>query len=195
MKLATSDTTRMMGTMRAIVAIMLTACASWRVPSAEKSGPLMVNARVGPAIGLHDTGGAGRPAFSTAAGGVELGVALTPDRRGYLIVPLQVQPGLWYAAYMFPVGFEYDFKLSAKGPLLTARLSGGYALVHKYLYPTQLLDFGFVLPELGVKYVWHKRWNFGFDFFSLPIGFGRDDNNVSIVGVFYRLALYAGVNF
>jgi hypothetical protein len=180
---------------RALVVVMVVGgCASWRVPSGEKSGPLMINARVGPAIGLKDTGGAGRPAFSTAAGGVELGVAVTPDRRGYFIVPLQVQPGVWYVAYMIPVGFEYDFKLAAKGPFLTARLSGGYALVETYIFP-KLLNFGFVLPELGIKYVWRKHWNLGFDFFSLPIGFGRDDNNVSIVAVFYRLALYAGVNF
>ncbi|HEX6835314.1 MAG TPA: hypothetical protein VF334_02020 [Polyangia bacterium] len=182
--------------MRALSLIIMLSCgcAAWRTPSSEKSGPLMINLRAGPAIGLKDTGGAGRPAFSTAAAGVELGVAVTPDRRGYLIMPLQVQPGAWYAAVMFPLGFEYDFKLSAKGPFLTARLSGGYALVEKYYIPKQM-NFGFVLPELGIKHVWRKRWNLGFDFFSLPIGFGRDDNNVSIVAIFYRLALYAGVNF
>jgi hypothetical protein len=69
-----------------------------------------------------------------------------------------VQPGLWYIAYMIP------------------------ALVETYIFP-KLLNFGFVLPELGIKYVWRRHWNLGFDFFSLPIGFGRDDNNVSIVAI------------
>jgi hypothetical protein len=179
----------------AIVGVALACgCAGWRVPSSEKRGPFMVNVKAGPAIGLHDTGGVGRPAYSTAAAGVDVGVAVTPDRRGYLVASPQVQPGAWYIAYMIPIGFEYDFKLSPKGPFLTARLSGGYALVEKYVF-NQLLNFGFVLPELGIKYVVGKHWNLGFDFFSLPIGFGRDDNGVSITAVFYRLLLYAGVNF
>lgn len=184
-----------MGRRLAIVLVaIVSGCAGWRTPSGEKNGPLTANVKAGPAIGLHDTGGAGRPAFSTAAGGVDVAIAVTPDRRGYLVASPQVQPGAWYTAYMIPIGFEYDFKLSAKGPYLTARLSGGYALVEKY-FQNQLLNFGFVLPEIGIKHVIRKRWNLGFDFFSLPIGFGRDDNGVSIVAVFYRLTLYAGLNF
>ncbi|MCU1280753.1 MAG: hypothetical protein JWM53_4299 [bacterium] len=174
--------------------VVLSACAAWRGPSTDKSGPMMFNVKAGPAIGLKDTGGTGRPAFSTAAVAVEMGFAVTPDRRGYIVVAPQVQPGVWYAAYMLPVGFQYDFKLSLRGPYLTARLSGGYALVEPYLQ-SRLLNFGFVLPELGIKHVIRKRWNLGFDFFSLPIGFGRDDNGVSIVALFYRLTLYAGLNF
>jgi hypothetical protein len=81
----------------------------WKpVPSSEKRGQLLVDVKAGPAIGLHDSGGAGRPAFSTAAVGVDVGVAVTPDRRGYVVVSPQVQPGAWYIAYMLPVGFEYD---------------------------------------------------------------------------------------
>jgi hypothetical protein len=47
-----------------IVAVLAGGCAGWRVPSGEKNGPLMVDVKAGPAIGLHDTGGVGRPALS-----------------------------------------------------------------------------------------------------------------------------------
>ncbi|HEY2749094.1 MAG TPA: hypothetical protein VGL86_30955, partial [Polyangia bacterium] len=72
----------------ALAALLLARAAvadDWRAPSAEKLGPLMIDVQAGAAIGLHDTGGAGRPAllYSTGVVVVELGIAVTRDRRGY----------------------------------------------------------------------------------------------------------------
>jgi hypothetical protein len=58
-----------------------------------------------------------------------------------------------------------------------------------------VLHFGWMVPELGIKYVWRKRWNFGFDFFSLPIGLGYDDQNLQTTAIYYRLLLHTGANF
>ena len=49
---------------------------------------------------------------------------------------------------------------------------------------------GVLIPELGVKYVLHGRWNFGGELFSLPFFF-----NANGVLLHYRVLLSAGVNF
>jgi hypothetical protein len=167
----------------------------WRGPSEEKAGPMMFNAQLGGAVGLHQSNGVSpdRPQANTAAGSVELAFAITPDRRGYVFVPFQYQgPGYFWDAFMFSAGFEYDIKLAEKGPFLTARIQAGYGLV--WSLPS-LLHFGFVIPELGLKWVLKKRWNIGFTWFSMPIAFGSDDSHQWATPLFYRVALNVGVNF
>ncbi len=179
-----------------LVAFARPAQADFFGPSSEKSGPFMLDLKIGPAFGLHDAGGAGREAFaySAASLALDLGIAVTPDRRGYLLTPLQTLVGAWYTALLFPIGFEYDFKWTPGSTFLVARFSAGYALVHTY-YLRKELSFAFLLPELGIRHVVKKRWNLGFDFFSLPIGFGKDDNGVVVSAIFYRMVFYAGANF
>src|SRR5215470_5223215 len=105
--------------------------ADWLGPSEEKSGPFMVNVRGGAAIGVKDT--LGVRSFLTHAGsvGFDLGVAVTPARRGYVLVPVEAIISPWYIALMFGVGFEYDVKLPVRGLYLSNRLTGGYAPVFR----------------------------------------------------------------
>jgi hypothetical protein len=85
-------------------------------------------------------------------------------------------------------------KLASSPFYLTARFSAGYALVLACCGAGKL-DFGFVVPELGLKWVIRKRGNVGVDLLSLPIAFGTDDSHVQIVPISYRALFYGGVNF
>jgi hypothetical protein len=79
------------------------------------------------------------------------------------------------------------------GLYIYPRLSVGYAaLIFNGLgdVRARTVDTGFVKPELGVKYVLHRRWNFGFEPFGLPIFF-----DATGVMMNYQMLFYAGVNF
>jgi hypothetical protein len=96
---------------------------------------------------------------------------------------------------MIPLGFEYDFKLPLEGLYLAARISAGYGLVGTYnTFTTHTLHFGFITPELALKYVVHRRWNLGIEPFGLPIALGRDDDAKLVLPISYRLLLSFGAN-
>jgi hypothetical protein len=171
---------------------LLAGCAWWRAPSAEKAGPVMLNARGGVSVGLKDTGGAGRPAYDGASIELELGFAVSSDRQTYLLLDYQPLITSYYAAFMGGVGVEHDFRISERG-YVSLRLTAGYAPVTP-IFSNKVLHFGWLLPELGLKWVLGRRVNLGFDFFSLPMGWGNDDNGVGITAIFYRIMLFVGVN-
>ncbi len=151
----------------------------------------MLTLRTGVALGLRDTIGVGRKSEHAGAIEIGLGVAVTRFRHFYLLLPLQVIIGPYYTAVMFPAGIENDFKLTAHW-YFCQRLSIGYALVLGYFGGPY--HFGFLLPELGFKYA-QKKWHLVFDLFSLPIGFGLDDNEHQTVAIYYRLMLGVGAHF
>ena len=158
----------------------------------DKAGPVMLNFKVGPSIAVS-----GNPDLGTQVALVlDAGFAVTPDRNGYVIFPLQFQLGGDVATVlMFPLGFEYDVALpAAPGLYLVPRLSLGYALgLPKSVFgftPDKQHAF-LVLPELGIKFVARGQFNVGFDAMSLAIGLGCD----SCTEVSYRLLFYGGINF
>jgi hypothetical protein len=159
----------------------------------------MINLGVGPAIGIYDSGGAGRAPFDGLFVSVTIAGSPTRDRRLYSLAPLQFQWAInfsdgGYYALLFPFGVQYEVPL-VRSLYMTARFSIGYAVVFPECLRCGALSFGFVLPEFGFKYVIRKRGNLGFDPLSFPIAFGSDDNNVRVVPVYYRVQLYGGFNF
>ncbi len=118
---------------------------------------------------------------------LDIGYAVTKNRNGYLLLPLQFQVGNGLTSFMVPLGFQYDFPL-LRGFYLYPRLSVGYAALIGF-DPSGVLHSGLVLPELGIKYVPGRRVNFGFEPFSLPIFLRPDGARLS-----YRLMFYGGIN-
>jgi hypothetical protein len=168
-----------------------------------KSGRFMFNLKLGPAFAAYDDlapgGNATGCSVATPAAcdqgtlGVtgtimfDFGFAVTPDKNGYLLFPIQFQVAKAGSFVMIPVGFQYDIPLPVKGLYLTPRISLGYAAY--VIRGHRVADLGFITPEFGVKYVIARRWNVGVDPFSLPIFFG------DFTAVSYRLLIYGGVNF
>ncbi len=118
---------------------------------------------------------------------LDFGFAVTPDRNGYLLFPLQFQFSKAGSFVLIPIGFQYDIPLPVKGLYLTPRFSGGYAAY--VVRGHRVADLGAIVPEFGAKYVFARRWNVGVDAFSLPIYFG------DFTAVSYRLLVYGGANF
>jgi hypothetical protein len=145
-----------------------------------KTGPVMLNLKVGPAFGLN----AATVQFALQ---LDAGFAVDAARRAYILVPIQFQITGGYSAIMIPVGFQYDFPLPVKGLYIYPRAFIGYSPLVAAGLPT--VHAGVIGAEVGIKYVLNRRWNFGFEPFSLPIIFNRD-----AAIVFYRFMFYAGVN-
>jgi hypothetical protein len=171
-----------------------------------KAGRLMFNLKVGPAFAAYDdfyATSTNTPLPVTCSSfpyecpdsglGItgtlmlDFGLAVTPDRNGYLLFPLQFQIAKAGSFVMIPIGFQYDIPLPVRGLYLTPRLSVGYAAY--VVRGHRVADLGAFVPEFGAKYVIARRWNVGLDAFSLPIYFG------DFTAVSYRLLLYGGVNF
>lgn len=151
-------------------------------PSALKSGRFMVNLRIGPAIGLKDID-------SSFLLSPEFGVAILPEYKGYLIAPLAFQFGSGYTLVQIPLGFQYDLALPVPGLFLTPRVTLGYAAL--IINSQGSTGSGVFTPELGAKYVFRKRWNFGAELISFPILFGSTLGTLAL----WRLQFYAGANF
>ena len=157
-------------------------------PPPEKAGPFMFNVKIGPAFCLFPNGCAHQGALV-----LDLGAALTRNRNGYLLLPVQFQflPGA--SAIIVPVGFQYDVRVPFRGVYFYPRIMAGYAALltdNSPGTPQTVVHSGVLIPELGVKYILNGRWNFGGEFFSLPFFF-----NANGVVLFYRFQLSAGVNF
>lgn len=157
-------------------------------PPPEKAGPFMFNVKIGPAFCLFPSGCAHQGAIV-----LDLGAAVTRNRNGYLLLPVQFQflPGA--SAIIVPVGFQYDVRLPFRGGYFYPRIMAGYAALltdNSPGTPQTVVHSGVLIPELGVKYILNGRWNFGGEFFSLPFFF-----NANGPVLFYRVQLSAGVNF
>lgn len=179
----------------------------------EKAGRMMANLKLGPSFLAYPTYGSG-VTFAMAALTLEFGYAVTPDRNGYLTGKLDFQMSSLVSYISIPaIGFQYDVRLPVRGLYLTPRGSIGYALavgtstatcgIAACITQTSYEHLGVFTAEIGVKYIYRGRFNFGFDPFSLPIYFngpsteciGSSCVSRAGVGVFYRFQFYAGANF
>jgi hypothetical protein len=157
-----------------------------------KAGPVMINLKLGPSFGIS-----GSPDLQNQVALVlDAGFAVTRDRNAYIVFSPQFQlAGDVANVIMVPLGFQYDIAIRpVRGLYVYPRLSVGYAvgLPKNDFFGLIGPQHAFLLlPEIGVKYVLARRWNFGFEPFSLPIGIGCD----FCTQVSYRLHFYAGVNF
>jgi hypothetical protein len=164
----------------------------WR-PQGTKSGPIMLNLKMGGAFGAYYYGPYLGHYFVLQT---EVGFAVTRDRNGYLILPLTFELAPGAATIMIPFGFQYDIPLPVPGLYLTPRISAGFAATvldryyayYGYYGATSLS--GVFIPEFGIKYILKGRLNFGAEPFSLPILF--NGNGVSLQ---YRVLIYGGINF
>ena len=165
-----------------------------------KPGPFMFNFQIGPAIGA-------RNAINMGAIVLDFGIALDPDRRAYLLFPLQFQfadAGYSILGYsndytvgyvMVPVGFQYDIAIPhVPGLYISPRIVGGYTAVTASCNGCDTTNAGFIAPEATVKLVIGRRWNVGLVPFSLPIFISVDHGNTS-TSIDYRILFFAGVNF
>lgn len=162
----------------------------------EKAGRFMFNFKIGPALCLTSASNRGASSCGDLHQGAmvfDLGFAVIPNL--YLIFPFQFQFRDHFVAVLLPFGVQYDIGLPLKGLYLYPRATLGYApfMVFGNIGPIDLSgrsDYGFFMPEFGVKYVINKRWNVGGEPFSLPIFFNRERTVL-----YYRIFVYGGVNF
>ena len=156
----------------------------------NKPGRFMLNLKIGPAICA--TGCTAHEGAVVA----DIGWSVLPNKNAYVVVPLQFQFSATTAAVMVPFGFQYDFAISkVPGLYIYPRVSVGYAALFDSSTGVQTTTHaGLVLPELGAKFILRGRFNFGGEIFSLPVVFGRGPFS-TIVDVYYRILVYAGVNF
>lgn len=157
----------------------------------NKPGRFMVNLKVGPAICAT-----GCPSHEGAAG-LEIGWSVLPNKNAYVVVPLQFQFSSSTSAVLVPLGFQYDFAISrVPGLYIYPRISLGYAaLFNSSTGVTQTQHGGVFIPEAGIKFILRGRFNFGGEFFSLPVLFGPGDFGRSFTYVYYRILVHAGINF
>lgn len=187
--------------------------------TADKSGPFMFNFKLGPAIPVYFKDLA--PGFSALdalpaqfAMELEFGFALDKNRQAYLTFPFQFEVvqrsvligpvgvfNVTYATIMIPVAFQYDIPISAvPGLYIYPRMTVGYAafvIGTNQSSSTNTINYGVLIPEFGIKYVFRQRINFGFEPFGLPMFFNGDSNNNN-GGSFrmeYRMMFYGGINF
>lgn len=156
----------------------------------NKAGRFMANLKIGPAICAYTC-----PSHEGALV-VDIGWSVLPNKNAYVIIPLQFQFSTTTAAVIAPFGFQYDLAISrVPGLYIYPRLSLGYAaLLDSSTGVTTTTHAGILLPELGAKFILRGRFNFGGEFFSLPVIFGRGPFG-GFVDVFYRILVYAGINF
>jgi len=155
----------------------------------EKAGFFMFNVKIGPAFCVL-------PSNCPHQGSVvlDLGAALTANRNGYLLLPVQFQflPGA--SAIIVPIGFQYDVRLPLRGLYIYPRVSVGYAAllsdVPSSTLPSTLVHSGVLIAEFGFKYILRGRWNLGGELVSLPLFF-----NTYGAELYFRIHLSAGVNF
>lgn len=167
-----------------------------------KSGPVMLNIKFGVAANAKDY-------VDQFALQLDFGIAVYPGwdklRRGpevavYLIFPLQfgfggsVAFGPTFTTIMVPFGVQVDIPIRpVPGLYLYPRFSLGYAAI---IGGGVTQSGGVATPVFGAKYVFKKRFNFGFEPFGLPIIFTKNDFTGNIgAAVQYNLLWYGGFNF
>jgi hypothetical protein len=163
----------------AALAALLCAAAA-RADEPEKTGRFLINLRVGPSVVLTN----GNPAGDL---GLDLGYAVTPDLRGYLLLLPQAELTAGASLLVLPLGFQYDFRIPNTALYLYPRVALGYAAIVSSDMPT--IHVGWFEPAFGLKYVLRGRWNFGFDPISFPVLFTFSRTTGE-----YRAHIYFGVN-
>jgi hypothetical protein len=169
------------------VAALLALLAAARPAQAQKAGPVQLNFKIGPAIGVNDAS----TQFSLQ---FELGFAVTANRAGYIVFPFTLQVGGGETIIHVPIGFQYDIAIRAvRGLYLYPRFIFGFSADH--INGSDGTAVGMVLgPGFGIKYVLNGRFNFMFEPFNLPIGVYFFDN-VTAVPIWYTLHFGFGFNF
>ena len=164
-----------------------------------KSGRFMFNLHIGPSIGAKD-------AITMGAIVLDMGIAVDPGFRAYILMPLQFQFanqsfyvfgfGTSYTVgnIMVPLGFQYDIPI-VRGVYISPRFIGGYAAFTASCNNCDTTHAGFIAPELSIKVVFQKRWNVGLHPFSLPIFFRQQPNGDIVTAIQYRILFFGGVNF
>jgi hypothetical protein len=205
--------------------LLLSGGASAETAQPGKAGPIMLNLKLGANIPvfLADTSRGGNTLSGSRlldaipagfAMQAEFGFAVDRARNAYLLFPFEFHVGgnsaggftTTHVQVVLPFGFQYDIPI-LPGLYLYPRASMGYAA---YIIAasgggatsTQTYHGGMFTPEFGAKYVLKRRFNFGFEPFSLPIHFykpaatvgGRTVEGDIQVLLDYRLHFYAGVN-
>ena len=163
-------------------------------PPVTKAGPIMINLRLGGAVGIFAATD-GKFASGSAPGqfvvGAEFGYGFGREHNIYLIVPLAFHyiPDLGYSYIMIPVGVQFDIPIRAvPGLYIYPRVSVGYS----GLIASGQVAHGVVFtPEFGIKYVLRGRLNLGVDPVSFPITYYPESKVASGA---YRFTVYAGVN-
>ncbi|APR75815.1 Hypothetical protein A7982_01162 [Minicystis rosea] len=150
-----------------------------RADDVQKSGPWMVNAKLGGGF-YTNTGGAKQFVLELDAGYAVIG------KSGYVILAPQFQFGD-YTVISVAAGFQYDFQL-IKNLYVYPRVTAGYS----HLDVSGATANAFVVaPAVGVKYVLlDGRINVGAEPFNMPIQFGTGGPYPV-----YRFNAYGGVNF
>jgi hypothetical protein len=171
-----------------------------------KVGRFMFNLKIGPAAtaksavdyGVYSPYGCGFYGCKPTMGAIVLdfGVSVDAAHNAYLLFPLQFQVHDVGSIVMVPVGFQYDIPIrQVPGLYITPRALIGYAAFVPNCTPCSTVNGGFIALEVGAKLIFAKRWNVGFEPFSLPIFFGQFDNGVNFSAVSYRVLFYGGANF
>jgi hypothetical protein len=155
-----------------VIALAEARSAAEEDPAANhKAGPVLLQLRVGPAIGVKEID-------NQAALALDAGIAVDRSRNAYVLLSVQLQIERALTIVQIPIGFEYDFALpSVKGLYLYPRLSLGYAAFVPGTGPT--LSAGVVTAEFGVKYVIGGRWSIGLEPLSVPLFFDRSGYSIS----------------
>jgi hypothetical protein len=175
-----------------------------------KAGRFMFNLKLGPAATLKafsfSNMGVTFEADRRAQGAIvfDFGISLDQAHNAYILLGLQFQAnadsdyGSWI---MLPVGFEYDIAIHAvPGLYICPRASLGYAaFVYNSSGVNDNVNAGFFMPEVEGKFIFNRRWNVGFQPFSLPIFFGSQCFNgrfcQTVTWVSWRVLFSGGVNF
>ena len=150
----------------------------------------MFNVKIGPALCAYPSGCAHQGSVV-----LDLGAALTTNRNGYLVLPVQFQfqPGSLghHGADRVPVRRAAADARPVSLPANQRRLCGtAWPTSRRAACQTRCSTAGVILAEFGIKYVLRGRWNFGGEVVSLPLFL-----NSSGAQLYYRFHLSAGVNF
>jgi hypothetical protein len=152
-----------------------------------KAGPVELNFKFGPAIGVSDAS----TQFSLQ---FELGFAVTGNRNGYLIFPFTLQVGNGETVIHVPIGFQYDFPVGPRGLYIYPRFAVGFSADHVNGTDGTAVGIMFA-PGFGIKYVLRGRFNFIFEPFNLPIGVYFNTVPDTLVSIWYTINFGFGFNF
>jgi len=139
-----------------------------------------VGVRAGVALWLQDR-------IAQMALGAHARFAVTPDRRGSVVLPIDAQLGWGWVLFAVALGFQYEIALP-HGFALVPRLSVGYAGLFLDRGPGQ--HAAQIVPEAVVLWRFAQRWHVGLApaTFAFLLGGGP-------ARVLYRLTAAAGVDF
>ncbi len=177
--------------------ILSTGSARAHVLDDGKSGPVMINLKIGPAIEVYHS----HTQFAMTLEGM-YAVLVTKFGDLYVGLPLTFQFAGAGTFIEIPAAAQFDVRLPVKNLYIVTQLHIGYAVFIPSDNDTCLFGFcttikggdavhyGVITPQLGLKYAIKGRGNVGIDIFQLPIYFNSDGAALQ-----YRIMFYGGVNF